>query len=99
MISTSIMKDVFPTNKNPYTLRNNSQFSRRLLKTVYSIWDLVTIRLIEIDSLEFSSSRLKNRNLKTVLADYVKSMSKMLFFYKIYYDYAVCYSIIDILLK
>ena len=51
-LSTPIMRDIFSINKNPYTLRHNSQFSRRLLKTVYhesesisnlgpKIWDLV----------------------------------------------------------
>ena len=62
-LSTPIMRDIFSINKNPYTPRHNSQFSRRLLKTVYhesesisnlgpKIWDLVPNSLKEIDSLE-----------------------------------------------
>ena len=56
-----IMKGIFPINENPYTLRHNSQFSRRLMKTVYhgtesisnlgpKIWDLVPNSLKEVDS-------------------------------------------------
>ena len=34
-LSTPLMKDIFPINKNPYMLRQNSQFSRPRIKTVY----------------------------------------------------------------
>ena len=34
-LSAPIIKYIFPRNKNPYTLRHNSLFSRRLLKSVY----------------------------------------------------------------
>ena len=61
--STSMMKDIFPINKNPYTLRHNSQFFRCPLKTVYhgtesisnlepKIWDLVLNNLKEINIIE-----------------------------------------------
>ena len=53
------MKDVFPINRNPYNLRQNSQFSRPPINTVYhgtesisnvesKIWDLVPSNLKEI---------------------------------------------------
>ena len=29
------MKDIFPLNRNPYILRQNSQFSRPCINTVY----------------------------------------------------------------
>ena len=51
-LSTPLMKDIFPINRNPYNLRQNSQFSRPRINTVYhgtesisnlgpKIWDLV----------------------------------------------------------
>ena len=53
------MKDAFPINRNPYNLRQNSQFSRPPINTVYhetesisnvepKIWDLVPSNLKEI---------------------------------------------------
>ena len=56
------MKDVFPINRNPYNLRQNSQFSRPRINTVYhgtesisnlgpKIWDLVPSNLKEISEL------------------------------------------------
>ena len=50
------MKDIFPVNRNPYNLKQNSQFSRPRINTVYyeteSIsnlgpkkWDLVSSNL------------------------------------------------------
>ena len=58
-LSTPFMKDVFPINRNPYNLRQNSQFSRPPINTVYhgtesisnvesKIWDLVPSNLKEI---------------------------------------------------
>ena len=32
---TSLIKDIFPRNRNPYNLRQNSQFSRLRINTVY----------------------------------------------------------------
>ena len=57
--STPFMKDIFPINRNPYNLRQNSQFSRPPINTVYNgtenisnvepkIWDLVPSNLKEI---------------------------------------------------
>ena len=53
-LSTSLIKDIFPINRNPYNLRQNSQFSRPRINTVHhgtqsisnlgpKIWDLVPI--------------------------------------------------------
>ena len=53
------MKDVFPVNRNPNILRQNSQFSRPRINIVYygtesisnpgpKIWDLVSSNLKEI---------------------------------------------------
>ena len=69
-LSTSIMKGIFPVNKNPYTLRCDLQFPRHLIKTVYyktrsisklepKIWDLVPNNLKVIDSLEFFKQAIK----------------------------------------
>ena len=61
-LSTPLMKDIFPINRNPYNLRQNSQFSRPRINTVYhgtesisnlgpKIWDLVPSNLKEISEL------------------------------------------------
>ena len=34
-LSTFLMKDIFPINRNPYKLRQNSQFSRPRINTMY----------------------------------------------------------------
>ena len=34
-LSTPLMKDIFPINRNPYNLRQNSQFSRPRINTLY----------------------------------------------------------------
>ena len=34
-LSTPLMKDIFPINRNTYNLRQNSQFSRPRINTVY----------------------------------------------------------------
>ena len=58
-LSTPLMKDIFPINRNPYNLRQNSQFSRPRINTVYhgtesisnlgqKIWDLVPSNLKEM---------------------------------------------------
>ena len=55
-LPTPFMKDIFPINRNPYNLRQNSQFSRPRINTVYhgtesisnlgpKIWDLVPSNL------------------------------------------------------
>ena len=57
------MKDIFPINRNPYNLRQNSQFSGPQINTVYhgtesisnhrpKIWDLVPSNLKEISALD-----------------------------------------------
>ena len=62
-LSTPLMKDIFPINRNPYNLRQNSQFSRPRINTVYNgtesisnlgpkIWDLVPSNLKEISDLD-----------------------------------------------
>ena len=62
-LSTPLMKDMFPINRNPYNLRQNSQFSRPRVNTVChgtesisnlgpKIWDLVPSNLKEISDLD-----------------------------------------------
>ena len=57
------MKNIFPINRNPYNLRQNSQFSRPRINTVChgaesilnlgpKIWDLVPSNLKEISDLD-----------------------------------------------
>ena len=60
---TPLMKDTFPINRNPINLRQNSQFSRPRVNTVYhgtesisilgpKIWDLVPSNQKEISELD-----------------------------------------------
>ena len=61
-LPTPLMKDIFPINRNPYNLRQNSQFFRPRINTVYhetegisnlgpKLWDLVLSNLKEISDL------------------------------------------------
>ena len=70
-LSTSIMKNIFPVNKYPYT--RQFQCPRRLLKTVYhgsesisnigpKIWDLAPNRLKEIVSFKVFNQAIKKCN-------------------------------------
>ena len=58
-LSMPTMKDISPISKNPYNLRYNSQFSKPLLRTVWTenldqtFWDLVTNSLKPIGDLSF----------------------------------------------
>ena len=69
-LSTPLMKDIFPINRNPYNLRQNSQFSRPRINTVYhgtesisnlgpKIWDLVPSNLKEIGELDKPKKSIK----------------------------------------
>ena len=69
-LSTPFMKDVFPINRNPYNLRQNSQFSRPPINTVYhgtesisnvesKIWDLVPSNLKEISEADKFKKAIK----------------------------------------
>ena len=71
-LSTPIMKDKFPINRNPYNLRQNSQFSRPRINTVYhgtesisnlgqKIWDLLPSNLKEMSQINFKKP-LNNGN-------------------------------------
>ena len=62
-LSTPHMKDIFPVNRNPYNVRQNSQFSKPRISTVYygtesisnvrpKIWDLAPGNLEEISDLD-----------------------------------------------
>ena len=62
-LSTPLMKDIFSINRNPDNLRQNSQFSRPRINTVYhgterisnlgpEIWDMVPSNLKEISELD-----------------------------------------------
>ena len=62
-LSTPLMKDIFPVKRNPYNLRQNSQFSRPRINTLYhgtekvsnlgpKIWDLVPSNVKEISDLD-----------------------------------------------
>ena len=64
------MKDIFPINRNPFNLRQNSQFSRPRINTVYNgtesisnlgrkIWDLVPSNLKEIGELDKLKKSIK----------------------------------------
>ena len=85
------MKDVFPINRNPYNLRQNSQFSRPRINTVYhgtesisnlgpKIWDLVPSNLKEISELDKFKKAIKQW--KPVPVDYAKFLCKMSVFWK-----------------
>ena len=69
-LPTPLMKDIFPVNGNPYNLRQNSQFSRPRINTVYhgtesisnlgpKIWDLVPCNLKEINELDELKKAIK----------------------------------------
>ena len=69
-LSTPLMKDIFPINRNPYNLRQNSQFSRPRINTVYhgsesisnlgpKIWNLVPSNLKEINELDKFKKAIK----------------------------------------
>ena len=92
-LSTLFMKDIFPINRNPYNLRQNFQFSRPRLNTVYhgtesisnhepKIWDLVPSNLKEISDLDNLKKPLNNGNLRIVLVDCAKLFCKMSIFWK-----------------
>ena len=62
-LSMPLMKDIFPINRNPCNLIQNSQFSRHRINTVYhvtksisnlgpKIWDLVPSNLNKINELD-----------------------------------------------
>ena len=62
-LSTPLMKDIFPKSRNPYNLRQNSQFYGPRINTVYhgtesisnlgpKIWDLVPSNLKGISELD-----------------------------------------------
>ena len=60
------MKDIFPINRNPYILRQNYQFSRPRINTVYqgtksvfSLWYLVPSNLKEIPKLDKFKTGIK----------------------------------------
>ena len=69
-LSTPLMKDIFPVNRNPYNLRQNSQFSRPPINTMYhrtesisnlgpKIGDLVPSNLKEISELDKLKKAIK----------------------------------------
>ena len=69
-LSTLLMKHIFPININPYNIRQNFQFSRPRINTVYhgtesvsslgpKIWDLVPSNLKEINNLDKFKKAIK----------------------------------------
>ena len=71
-LSTPLIKNIFPINRNPYNLRENSQFSRPRIKTVYhgiesisnlgpKIWDMVPNNLKEISELDKFKKAIKQQ--------------------------------------
>ena len=67
-----LMKDIFPVKRNPYNLRQKSQFSRPRINTVYhgtesisnlgsKMWDLVPKNLKEISELDQFKKVIKQR--------------------------------------
>ena len=62
-LSTPLMKDIFPVNRNPNNLKQNSQFSRPWINTVYhgiesisnlgqKTWDLIPGILKKVSELD-----------------------------------------------
>ena len=76
------IKDIFPINRNPYNLRQNSQFSRLWINLGYhgtesssnvgpKIWDLSPRNLKKYSDLgKFKKVILNNRNLWIILVDW-----------------------------
>ena len=69
-LSAPFMKDIFSINKNPYNLRQNSQFSRPRINIVFhgtesisnlgsKIWDLVPSNLKEVSELDEFEKAIK----------------------------------------
>ena len=69
-LSTFLIKDIFPLNRNPYILRQNSQFSRFQINRVYhgteniltlgpKIWDLLPSNLKKMRDLDKSKKAIK----------------------------------------
>ena len=69
-LSTPLMKDIFLINRNPYNLRQNSQFFRPRINTAHhgtesvsnlgpKIWDLVPKNLKEIRDLDKFKKAIK----------------------------------------
>ena len=58
-LSTPLMKDILPINRNPYILRQNSQFSRPRINTVY-------LRIESISNLGSKKWNLISSNLKEI---------------------------------
>ena len=93
-LSTPLMKDIFPINRNPYILGKNSQFSRSQINTWYhgtesisnlgpKIWHHVLSNLKEINELDkFKKAILNSGNLRIVLVDCAKFLCKMSVFWK-----------------
>ena len=77
------MKDIFPINKYLYTLRYNSQFSRRLLKTAYRGTELkpcTEIRNLRPNSLkEIDSSKVFNtaQKIKFCIKDFFSKCDRV----------------------
>ena len=75
------MKDIFSINRNPYNLRQNSQFSRPRINTVYhgtesisnlgpEIWDMVPSNLkeiIELDKFKIAIKQFKPEDFLCIL--------------------------------
>ena len=79
-LSTPLMKDIFPVNRNPYNLRQNSQFSRPQINTVYhgtesvsnlgpKIWGLVPSNLKDLSDLDKFKKAIKHGKLRIVLVN------------------------------
>ena len=87
------MKDIFPINRNPFNLRQNSQFSRPRINTVYNgtesisnlgrkIWDLVPSNLKEIGELDKLKKSIKQWKPGNFPCRLCKFLCKMLVFWK-----------------
>ena len=63
-LSKPLMKDIFPINRNPYSLRQNSQFSRpRGTESISNpgpkIWHLVTSNIKKMSDLDKFKKAIK----------------------------------------
>ena len=87
------MKDIFPLNRNPYNPRQNFQFSKPRINTVYhgiesisnpgpSIKDLVPSNLKERNELDKFIKSISSENLRILHVDCPKFLCRMSVFWK-----------------
>ena len=89
-LPTVLMKDLFPINRNPYILRQNSQFSRPRINPLYhgtesilnlgsKIWDLLPNNLKKYVTQMNFKKPINDGNLRIFFADCQSFCTKCLF--------------------